>query len=72
MPTGLTWPSRSNSPLRTSVQPSRPWSGRQDLNLRPPAPKAGALPNCATPRSTQAYRDRLNYRRAPTTGRTRV
>ncbi len=25
-------------------------SGRQDLNLRPPAPKAGALPNCATPR----------------------
>ena len=26
------------------------WSGRQDLNLRPPAPHAGALPNCATPR----------------------
>jgi hypothetical protein len=26
------------------------WSGRQDLNLRPPAPKAGALPSCATPR----------------------
>ncbi len=25
-------------------------SGRQDLNLRPPAPKAGALPNCATSR----------------------
>lgn len=22
----------------------------QDLNLRPPAPKAGALPNCANPR----------------------
>ena len=34
-------------------------SGRQDLNLRPSAPKADALPNCATPRcvpirSTQA------------------
>jgi hypothetical protein len=26
------------------------WSGRQDSNLRPPAPKAGALPDCATPR----------------------
>ena len=26
------------------------WSGRQDLNLRHPAPKAGALPNCATSR----------------------
>ncbi len=29
---------------------SSEWSGRQDLNLRPPAPKAGALPGCATPR----------------------
>src|SRR6185436_3121682 len=28
------------------------WSGRQDLNLRPPAPQAGALPGCATPRET--------------------
>ena len=26
------------------------WSGRQDSNLRHPAPKAGALPDCATPR----------------------
>jgi hypothetical protein len=26
------------------------WSGRWDLNSRPPAPKAGALPGCATPR----------------------
>ena len=26
------------------------WSGREDLNLRHPAPKAGALPDCATPR----------------------
>src|SRR5205085_8602694 len=25
-------------------------SGREDLNLRHPAPKAGALPDCATPR----------------------
>jgi len=28
------------------------WSGRQDLNLRPPAPKAGALPSCATSRGS--------------------
>ena len=26
------------------------WSGRQDSNLRPSAPKSDALPNCATPR----------------------
>src|SRR6185437_13028367 len=31
------------------------WSGREDLNLRPPAPKAGALPGCATPRHFQLY-----------------
>jgi hypothetical protein len=29
-------------------------SGREDLNLRPPAPKAGALPDCATPRRDRA------------------
>ena len=26
------------------------WSGREDLNLRPPDPQSGALPGCATPR----------------------
>ena len=26
------------------------WSGRKDSNLRPPGPKPGALPDCATPR----------------------
>ena len=26
------------------------WSGRRDLNPRPSAPKADALPDCATPR----------------------
>src|ERR1700679_91973 len=31
------------------------WSGRQDSNLRPPAPHASALPGCATPRP----RDRM-------------
>ena len=27
------------------------WSGRKDSNLRPPGPKPGALPGCATPRN---------------------
>ena len=29
-------------------------SGRQDLNLRPPGPQPGALPDCATPRGAPA------------------
>ena len=33
----------------------RVWSGRGDLNARPPAPKAGALPGCATPRLHSFY-----------------
>ena len=28
------------------------WSGRRDLNPRPPRPKRGALPGCATPRQS--------------------
>jgi hypothetical protein len=28
------------------------WSGRQDSNLRPPEPHSGALPGCATPRTS--------------------
>ncbi|SJM89104.1 hypothetical protein CRENPOLYSF1_100015 [Crenothrix polyspora] len=30
------------------------WSGWRDSNPRHPAPKAGALPNCATPRLSSA------------------
>src|SRR5882672_10859609 len=30
------------------------WSGRRDSNSGPPAPKAGALPGCATPRHSAA------------------
>ena len=39
------------SPGRTPVT----WSGRQDSNLRPSAPKADALPGCATPRRMTRY-----------------
>ena len=35
------------------------WSGRQDLNLRPLAPHASALPGCATPRERESIQ-RLN------------
>ena len=40
--------------VRDARQVSRPGlrkSGRLDSNQRPPAPHAGALPSCATPRS---------------------
>ena len=30
-------------PTAIAVSPCFKWSGREDLNLRPPAPKAGAL-----------------------------
>jgi integrase len=54
-------------PLVTGPEPANDsselsGSGREDLNLRHPAPKAGALPGCATPRGnahlTQPRRDR--------------
>ena len=37
------------------------WSGRRDLNSGPPAPKAGALPGCATPR----HEVRKDYKALP-------
>ena len=38
------------APPEQSPEAGQNWSGREDLNLRLPAPKAGALPGCATPR----------------------
>ena len=40
------------------------WSGRQDSNLRPSAPKADALPDCATPRCHQRT-DERHARQSP-------
>ena len=40
------------------------WSGRQDSNLRPSAPKADALPGCATPRRSPRRLGRID-RRSP-------
>lgn len=36
-------------------------SGRQDSNLRPPGPKPGALPACATPRALLRFSPRLAF-----------
>ena len=41
----------TNQKSRTPYRCPTLWSGRQDLNLRPPVPKTGALPNCATSRA---------------------
>src|ERR1700686_5135978 len=38
------------------VQMRELWSGREDLNPRPPDPQSGALPSCATPRLWNRYR----------------
>jgi hypothetical protein len=45
--TRLSWPAAQ--PVLRLVS-EHLWSGREDLNHRPPAPKAGALPGCATSR----------------------
>jgi hypothetical protein len=37
------------------------WSGRPDLNRGPLAPKASALPGCATPRREQGTKDRRRW-----------
>ena len=47
--------SKSFSLLEFKKSEEEDWSGRADLNRGPPAPKAGALPGCATPRP-------LNYK----------
>ena len=44
---------KSATRRKSALDPAlRYWSGQQDLNLRPSAPKADALPDCAMPRPT--------------------
>ncbi len=45
-------------PHRTAVRKGPVWSGRPDLNRRPPEPHSGALPGCATPRRSSCYQRR--------------
>ena len=47
---GRTCSARVTTGCVASYTTSHRWSGRRDLNPRPPAPKAGALPGCATSR----------------------
>jgi hypothetical protein len=52
-------------PPATPCRLAKPWSGREDSNLRPPAPKAGALPGCATSRQPHfpgSGRESIAYR----------
>ena len=48
MTSTLLW--KSKNPDFTGENEDFRWSGREDLNLRHSAPKADALPGCATPR----------------------
>jgi hypothetical protein len=41
---------RRDTTVAEATRPWIRWSGQQDLNLRPSAPKADALPGCAMPR----------------------
>ena len=43
--------------VASATTKQRKWSGRQDSNLRHPAPKAGALPDCATSRRERRVHD---------------
>ena len=57
-------PTELHPPARACSHPNQR-SGREDLNLRPPAPKAGALPGCATsrqPLSPGFGREIISYR----------
>src|SRR3954464_15133254 len=66
-PRGPTWTPCShcatyeNNPISRSFE-----SGRQDLNLRPPGPQPGALPDCATPRGVEYLRAGDGNRTRPT------
>gem|GEM_PF-3042885 len=46
----MLYPHELRAPATRTPTPSRRWSGQQDSNLRPSAPKADALPGCAIPR----------------------
>ena len=48
--------SRRNQPDWSMRSCNERWSGRLDLNQRPPAPEAGALPGYATPRRTSTLK----------------
>src|SRR5438876_10223119 len=52
-----------NLESKSTLTPSLVWSGRRDLNPRPLAPQASALPGCATPRTFQPGPAGIDLRR---------
>ena len=48
------WSTRAKSKIAKRVTTRNHWSGRLDSNQRPHAPKACALPGCATPRDLRS------------------
>ena len=44
------WKIEQKKGYGNTATPYYNWSGREDLNLRPPEPHSGALPDCATSR----------------------
>ncbi len=46
----MLYPAELRARPQEASKPPRPWSGQRDLNPRPSAPKADALPDCAMPR----------------------
>lgn len=46
-------PSKKNGASENYRKPRNNWSGRRDLNSRPLAPQANALPDCATSRKDE-------------------
>ena len=48
------------------------WSGWRDSNSRHPAPKAGALPDCATPRFNPSQGQRLHDTLAENGGQEKI
>ena len=51
----LLYPAELWADGNTNCWTKESWSGRKDSNLRPSAPKADALPGCATPRQASYF-----------------
>src|SRR5579883_654750 len=56
---------KPNTAKAVQVQCVEGWSGRRDSNPRPSAPKADALPDCATPRLLLIVQDEIPHHGYP-------
>src|SRR5262249_54812550 len=62
-PRAVVTENRAVGPIPSGAVPGdrNEWSGRLDLNQRPPDPQSGALPGCATPRYLERRETTLLY-----------